>query len=453
MRICPACYLVVPACTSRCTSCWSQFISCGKYQRNVQREAPSEIPSSSIAQTMEAATAAVPTIDVDENENADTATIAKPEMEVDAPPSEAEQEPDEEMFNEVPDLEEEEEYAGPDEERRPLILPGRTLITDPDLMQARSAMQPSYYPEKRIGRCNDAMRTAFACFGRTMYKVWPTTSSWMTMPCFQMQEKFEQGCRYDVLGNWPGKLSELDHESKISRDVTDEAILEFARAKAEPDDPDGAYMLRRFRANQILSSLVRGSIQMGYSRDTFNPETYIKRGQSTKEMHLSCLCVLSEIIPKLTGYESFSLIRPPPTEPTEFLNIDPVGIVMMQSLKDASADTIALLIDHNIQVPAKMTDKVVKRKIDKEKNPQAHKGRQALKHPTPADYMAAGQTSIMDASITPEQRERLGRPSNVKVHHPVEETPDVYLGMPTRTSTKVRRERQGQNPGRDGRST
>ena len=178
MRICPACYHVVPAGTSRCTSCWSQFISCGKYQRNVQRETPSEIPSSSVAQTMEAATAAVPTIDVDENENADTATVAKPEMEVDAQPSEAEQEPDEEMFHEVPDLEEE-ENAAPDDERRPLILPGRTLITDPDLMQARSAMQPPYYPEKRIGRCNDAVRTASAymayCFVRTMYKVWPTT--------------------------------------------------------------------------------------------------------------------------------------------------------------------------------------------------------------------------------------------------------------------------------------
>ena len=68
---------------------------------------------------------------------------------------------------------------------------------------------------------------------------------------------------------------------------------------------------------------------MGYSRDTFNPETYIKRGQSKKEMHLSCSCVLSEIIPKLTGYESFSWIKPPPTGPTEFLYIDPVGIVMM----------------------------------------------------------------------------------------------------------------------------
>ena len=85
-----------------------------------------------------------------------------------------------------------------------------------------------------------------------------------------------------------------------------------------------------------------------------------------------------------------------------------------------------------------MTDKVVKRKIDKEKNPQAHKGRQALKHLTPADYMAAGQTSIMDASNTPEQRER--RPSHrmSKVHLPAGETPDLYLGMPTRTLTKVR---------------
>ena len=83
--------------------------------------------------------------------NADTATVAEPELEVDVPPSEAEQEPDEEMFREVPDLEEE-ENAAPDDERRPVILPGRTSITDPDLRAARSAMRPPCYPEKRIGR-------------------------------------------------------------------------------------------------------------------------------------------------------------------------------------------------------------------------------------------------------------------------------------------------------------
>ena len=41
------------------------------------------------------------------------------------------------------------------------------------------------------------------------------------MPYFQIQEKFSQGCRYDVLRNWPGKLCEVDPETKISRDVTD----------------------------------------------------------------------------------------------------------------------------------------------------------------------------------------------------------------------------------------
>ena len=100
---------------------------------------------------------------------------------------------------------------------------------------------------------------------------------------------------------------------------------------------------------------------MGYTRSTFNPETYIRRGQTTKQMHCSCLGVLNEIIPKITGYSTFSLIRPAPTGPTEFLYIDPVGVILMQSLKDSSADTIALLIDHDVQVPAKFTDKVIKR--------------------------------------------------------------------------------------------
>ena len=131
-------------------------------------------------------------------------------------------------------------------------------------------------------------------------------------------------------------------------------------------------------------------------------------------MHYSWLHTLSEIVPKLTGYAAFSLIRPPPNGPTEYLYIDPVGIVLTRSIKDTFADTIALLIDHNIQVPAKFTDRVTRRKVDKEKNPQAHVARPALQHVLPSDYLTAGQTSIMDQGITQEQRERVARPSNVK---------------------------------------
>ena len=266
-------------------------------------------------------------------------------------------------------------------------------------MQARAAMQPMYCPGMKQGKCIDAKRPAFAYMAhyivRAMYKAWPTTSSWVTMPYFQLQEKFSQGCRYDVLGNWPGKLCEVDPETKVSRDVTDEEILEFARAKADPEDPEGVYLLRRFRANQILSTMILSD-------------------QETREMHYSCLFILSDIIPKPTGYATFSLIRPSPNGPTEFLYIDPVGIVLTQSIKDTSADTIALLIDHNIQVPARFTDRVTRRKVDKEKNPQAHVARPALQRILPSDYLTAGQTSIMNQGITQEQRERVARSSNVK---------------------------------------
>ena len=149
---------------------------------------------------------------------------------------------------------------------------------------------------------------------------------------------------------------------------------------------------------------------MGYTRSTFNPETYIRRGQTTKQMHFSCLGVLCVIIPKITGYSQFSLIRPTPTGPTEFLYIDPAGVILMQSLNDTSATTIALLIDHNVQVPAKFTDKVTKQKIDAETNPQVHAKRNALHHLTHSDFMATGQSSIMDTEVTQEERERLARP-------------------------------------------
>ena len=128
------------------------------------------------------------------------------------------------------------------------------------------------------------------------------------------------------------------------------------------------------RANQILSSLTRGAMQMGYSRETFDPTTYFKRNQSPTE------------IPKVTGYGRCFLIRPPPTGPTEFLHIDPVGIMLTRGFKDTSADTIALLIDRNIQFPARYSDKVTKNKLSRETNPQAHRKRPALQHLHPSAW-------------------------------------------------------------------
>eukprot|EP00439_Symbiodinium_sp_Y106_P022887 s4429_g2.t2 len=139
--------------------------------------------------------------------------------------------------------------------------------------------------------------------------------------------------------------------------------------------------------------------QLGYSRQSFNPQTYIDRGQGPKEMHFSCLGLLNELIPKVTGYTMYSLIRPAPSRPTAYLYIDPVGVVLIMSLRETSADTLAFLVDHDVQVPAKFVDKITKRKIDAETNPQHHTKRVALKHLDHADYMGEGQQSLQKNAL------------------------------------------------------
>ena len=148
---------------------------------------------------------------------------------------------------------------------------------------------------------------------------------------------------------------------------------------------------------------------MGYSREAFNPKTYHDRDQLTKEMRYSCLFVLREIIPKPTVCDVFL-----DSSSTNWSDKLPVHCSRghRPHAEYQGHVTIALLIDHNIQVPARFTDRVIRRKVDQEKNPQAHVVRPALQHIRPSDYLTAGQTSIMDQGITQEQRERVARPSN-----------------------------------------
>ena len=82
------------------------------------------------------------------------------------------------------------------------------------------------------------------------------------------------------------------------------------------------------------------------------PQTYIDRGQGPK--HFSCLGLLNELIPKVTGYTMYSLIRPAPNRPTAYLYIDPVGVVLIMSLRETSADTLGFLVDHDVQVPSQV---------------------------------------------------------------------------------------------------
>ena len=168
-----------------------------------------------------------------------------------------------------------------------------------------------------------------------------------------MQERFNTGARYDALGTWPASLCATDPETNISKEISDEEVkASCAEVCGNIEDPDGRWLIKKLRANQILSALIRGASQLGYNRQSFNPQTYIDRGQGPK--HFSCLGLLNELIPKVTGYTMYSLIRPAPNRPTAYLYIDPVGVVLIMSLRETSADTLGFLVDHDVQVPSQV---------------------------------------------------------------------------------------------------
>ena len=136
-----------------------------------------------IAQSMETAAAAVPATGPEEDDHLDAMTVAEPEMEVDVQGSEAEPE----HADDIPDIEEypEDINDNSNEERQAVLLPGTTPVMDPKLQIARTAMQPVFYLDSRVGNCVDANRAAFSYAAyfvcRTIYKMWPSTVKWMTL--------------------------------------------------------------------------------------------------------------------------------------------------------------------------------------------------------------------------------------------------------------------------------
>ena len=114
-----------------------------------RRETPLEIPSDEdIAQTMRAEAAATSS-NANFQDDDEVDAVSEPELEIDGTPTEAET--DEEFLQDLDENKDQDEFA----ERRPVLLEGRTLITDPTFTQARLSMQVPYFVDAEPARCID----------------------------------------------------------------------------------------------------------------------------------------------------------------------------------------------------------------------------------------------------------------------------------------------------------
>eukprot|EP00439_Symbiodinium_sp_Y106_P062855 s5665_g9.t1 len=73
---------------------------------------------------------------------------------------------------------------------------------------------------------------------------------------------------------------------------------------------------------------------------------------------------------------------------------------------------MALIIDHNIQMPAKFVDKLARNRRQQQ-NPQPRQ-QQVIQHLITADYMNTGQTSVRDQPLPEKELARITRPAEPK---------------------------------------
>ena len=142
-----------------------------------------------------------------------------------------------------------------------------------------------------------------------IYKNWPSYSKWLELPVQAAQEAFNRGQRHDSLGKW-GRLSEVDPRTGVPRELNDEEVLQHGIGRGEHDDPTGDHALGRYRTNQVLSTFVRGAIQLGYRRQHFLVDNHIREGTEvdTSMVHSSCAALLCKLVGKITGYRQFSML-------------------------------------------------------------------------------------------------------------------------------------------------
>ena len=141
-----------------------------------------------------------------------------------------------------------------------------------------------------------------------IYKSWTGYAKWLELLYEKAKEMFDEGKRHDALGSW-GHLAEVDPATGVSREVSDEEVLEFGRNQRQDDDPTGTHLLNRLRTNQLISQLLRGAIQLGYHRQHFTVENHVREGQTLETPMVQwyipvapCCCQGS--LPKSWGIDS-----------------------------------------------------------------------------------------------------------------------------------------------------
>ena len=292
LRVCPCCGRHTPASFAICLTCGRVFLSMGRIQHVRANPEPERIDPEVVRQALNQAAAVVNNevveIEVEDEPPSEPVQedalplrgVQNPAGDVEAnSPRESVAEPEaEEIPDEIRDMYRDVEMEAPNQEevemdaqnQRAFVLVGDRegdSLDDRNERKARLALECNVNIDTDYAACVDHNFRLYchldAFFAYVLVHKWNLFEKIIMTPYKKMKDQFASGMRHDASGTWP--IVPIDEDTALPRDLMEDEVRQYASSVENQQ-----FMIERYYANKFVFYVMRGAIQLGYNKESFN---------------------------------------------------------------------------------------------------------------------------------------------------------------------------------------
>ena len=429
LRVCPCCGRHTPASFAICLTCGRVFLSMGRIQHVRANPEPERIDPEVVRQALNQAAAVVNNevveIDVEEEPTAEPVQedalplrgVQNPAGDVEAnSPRESVAEPEaEEIPDEIRDMYRDVEMEAPNQEevemdaqnQRAFVLVGDRegdTLDDRNERKARLALECNVNIDTDYAACVDHNFRLYchldAFFAYVLVHKWNLFEKIIMTPYKKMKDQFASGMRHDASGTWP--IVPIDEDTALPRDLTEDEVRQYASSVENQQ-----FMIERYYANKFVFYVMRGAIQLGYNKESFNlpmipdeaedPKAFAEAGQ---RVHM----FMAKIIYQVLNVRLYSYTKPNAEIPyhAAFKYINPIQLLSLMDSQKVSVNNLLVMRDSGCALPNQYSKKLDRWLSDQKKDMSILKLKptQYLENPKASALYLAYDPSASAPSVT-----------------------------------------------------
>ena len=429
LRVCPCCGRHTPASFAICLTCGRVFLSMGRIQHVRANPEPERIDPEVVRQALNQAAAVVNNevveIEVeDEPPSEPVQEDALPLRGVQNPAGDAEAnspresvaEPEaEEIPDEIRDMYRDVEMEAPNQEevemdaqnQRAFVLVGDRegdSLDDRNERKARLALECNVNIDTDYAACVDHNFRLYchldAFFAYVLVHKWNLFEKIIMTPYKKMKDQFASGMRHDASGTWP--IVPIDEDTALPRDLMEDEVRQYASSVENQQ-----FMIERYYANKFVFYVMRGAIQLGYNKESFNlpmipdeaedPKAFAEAGQ---RVHM----FMAKIIYQVLNVRLYSYTKPNAEIPyhAAFKYINPSQLLSLMDSQKVSVNNLLVMRDSGCALPNQYSKKLDRWLSDQKKDMSILKLKptQYLENPKASALYLAYDPSASAPSVT-----------------------------------------------------